>query len=134
MSENNLWFGYLEAGEKSSPVVMDSRLNTANPNTVYVFNLNRGEIIEYRRDIIETKLRPLAEQESQDEKKLKSAYAQVRSDFTPRGGKIAALPEKSAPKPVAKKALPIAVDEGEDEELDTLIGDEAEDDDDWDDD
>lgn len=113
MNEKNLWFGYLEAGEKSSPVVIDASLNTANPNTVYVFNFNRGEIIEYRRDIIEAKLRPLEKTDTPDEKKLKTAFAQTRSDFTPRGGKVSAIPEKAAPKQAPKKA--VAVDDEEDE-------------------
>jgi len=131
MSENNLWFGYLDAGEKSSPVVMDSRLNTANPNTVYLFNYNRGEIIEYRRDIIEPKLRPLGGDEGQDEKGLKSAYTKVRGGFTPRGGKISNIPEKGSPKPVEKKAR-VVEDTEDDEEIDSLIGDDA--DADWDED
>lgn len=132
MSESSLWFGYLEAGEKSSPVVMDERLNTANPNTVYLFNLHRGEIIEYRRDIIEPKLRPLGEGEDQHQKSLKSAYTKVRGSFTPRGGKSSTIPEKGSTKAVEKKPLPVVEEENEDEELDSLIGDEA--DADWDDD
>lgn len=124
MSEKNLWFGYLEAGEKSSPVVMDSRLNTANPNTIYLFNLIRGEIIEYRRDIIEPKLRPLADGEGRDEKKLKSAYTKVRGDFIPRGGKINITPEKAVAKPVAKKTTPIESDDEDDDAMDSMIGED----------
>lgn len=129
MSDNNLWFGYLDAGEKSSPVVMDARLNTANPNTLYLFNLTRGEIIEYRRDIIEPKLRPLDVSDNHDEKALKSAYTQVRGAFTPRGGKIVNIPEKTSAKPAAKKPLP--VDDSDDEELDSLIGEDPVSDEDW---
>jgi hypothetical protein len=109
---------------------MDVRLNTANPSTVYLFNYNRGEIIEYRRDIIEPKLRPLNDDESKTEKTLKSAFSEVRSDFTPRGGQIAAIPEKGKPKPAPKKR-PV---EEQDEELDSLIGDDIDDDADWGDD
>jgi len=132
MSDNNLWFGYLEAGEKSSPVVMDARLNTANPNTLYLFNLTRGEIIEYRRDIIEPKLRPLDVNDNHDEKTLKSAYTVVRGSFTPRGGKVINIPEKASTKPAAKKTLPI--EESEDEEIGSLIGDDPVSDEDWDED
>jgi hypothetical protein len=96
MSENNLWFGYLDAGEKSSPVIMDPRLNTANPNTVYLFHFNRGEIIEYRRDIIETKLRTLESTVKLDKKALKSAYMPVRRNFVPRGEKLIVIPDSGA--------------------------------------
>ena len=129
MSENNLWYGYLDAGEKSSPVVMDQRLSTANPSTIYVFNLKRSEIIEYRRDIVESKLRDLSDEDSGVIKELKSAYTKVRSGFTPRGARLAALPEKSTEAPSPKKT---SID-SEDEELDELI--DAEDEDEgWDED
>ena len=103
MSENNLWYGYLNAGEKSSPVLMDQRLSTANPNTVYVFNLKRSEIIEYRRDIVEAKLRELSEEENSIIKELKSAYTKVRSGFVPRGAKVSSIPEKGTETATAKK-------------------------------
>jgi hypothetical protein len=122
MSNNNLWFGYLDAGEKSSPVVMDTRLNTANPNTVYLFNLRRAEIIEYRRDIIEPKLRPLNGGDGENEKTLSSAYIKVRSDFSPRGGRLGAIPEKGTTRAAAPKK-PHALDAGgRDEAFEALIG------------
>ena len=48
-----LWLGYLEAGKSASPVVRDSSLDTGNPATIYLFNLMRGRILEYRKDIVE---------------------------------------------------------------------------------
>lgn len=129
MSENHLWYGYLDAGEKSSPVLMDQRLSTANPNTVYVFNLKRNEIIEYRRDIVEPKLRDLDDQENTIIKELKSTYTKVRSGFVPRGARVSSIPEKGAAAPAPKKAPPI---ESEEEEFDELVtADEGDNDDDW---
>ena len=55
--KKNLWYGYLEAGANSSPVIRDDGLNTGNPKTVYLFNLARGCILEYSREIVEPKLR-----------------------------------------------------------------------------
>ena len=112
MSENNLWYGYLDAGEKSSPVLMDQRLSTANPGTVYVFNLRRSEIIEYRRDIVEPKLRDLSDEESAVIKELKSAYTKVSGGFVARGARISSIPEKAKePRTPPKKAAPIETDE-----------------------
>ena len=102
MSDNNLWYGYLEAGSKSSPVLMDRRLNTGDPNTMYLFNLVRGEIIEYKRSIIEPKLRELSAEEQTQGTELKSAYGKARSGFVPRGGRSSAaaehaqMPQKTA--------------------------------------
>lgn len=120
MSESNFWYGHLDAGEKSSPVLMDRRLSTANPNTIYVFNLQRSEIIEYRRDIIEPKLRDLAVEEHPIIKKLESAYSKVCSDFIPRGIKISNLPEKGAVTKASKKSSPIESEEMDYDELVTV--------------
>lgn len=128
MSDNNLWYGYLDAGEKSSPVLMDQRLSTANPNTVYVFNLKRSEIIEYRRDIVEPKLRELGDGEGAFAKELKSAYTKARSGFVPRGAKLSTIPEKGSPAPAPKKAAAV---ESDDEEFDEIAVTEGDDDDDW---
>lgn len=130
MSDNNFWYGYLDAGEKSSPVLMDQRLSTANPQTVYVFNLKRSEIIEYRRDIVEPKLRDLGTEESTFIKELKSAYTKVRSAFVPRGAKNTAIPEKGTEAPPAKKATPVESDEEEYDELIT-IDDDGDEDEEW---
>ena len=95
MSDNNLWYGYMEAGSKSSPVLMDRRLNTGDPNTMYLFNLTRGEIIEYKRAIIEPKLRELNADEQGLAPELKSAFGKVRGSFVPRGGRPAAVTENA---------------------------------------
>ncbi len=53
------WYGYLMAGECRSPVLRDGRLETGNPMTIYIYNLKRGERIEYALEIVEKKLREL---------------------------------------------------------------------------
>lgn len=55
-----LWFGFLEAGKSSSPVMRDAVFDTGNHETTYLFNLAKGRILEYRRDIVEQKLRELS--------------------------------------------------------------------------
>ena len=92
--EDTLWYGYLEVGKKSTPVVLDRRLPTGNGETVYLFNLNRGEILEYQRHIVEPKLRELGPDEADTVKQLKTAYSQARQNFRSRGGRILHLPEQ----------------------------------------
>lgn len=99
MSEKHFWYGYLEAGEKSSPVLQDGRLDTGTHDTVYLFNLNRRAILEYKRSIIEPKLRELEAQEKELGSLLKSAYIEARSLFQPRGGKATVIPSRGG-KPV----------------------------------
>jgi hypothetical protein len=113
-SNDTTWYGYMDAGEKSSPVVQDERLSTGNPATVYLFNLKRNEILEYKREIVEPKLRALKEKEKAVLDELKSAYSKARKGFVPRAAKIASAQERaSAPevKPVPEVGID---DEGED--------------------
>jgi hypothetical protein len=79
-----VWVGYLEAGEKSSLVVRDSKLDTGNPATIYLFNLKKGRILEYRREIVEAKLRDLDPEDRENQKHVLDAYAKARNGFTTR--------------------------------------------------
>lgn len=113
VKQNKLFFGCLEAGEKSSLVVRDDRLGTGTTTTIYLFNLNKGKILEYRRDIVEAKLRDLVEGEKSFEKELLDAFERARNGFVPR----VARKTVTAPAPRAKKpreALPEAeLEEGD---------------------
>jgi hypothetical protein len=86
--KSSCWYGYLMAGERSSPVLRDSLLDTGNAKTVYLFNLNRGEIIEYAREIVEKKLRDLKPDETSYITKLYAGYKKVRRSFKERGNRI----------------------------------------------
>lgn len=131
MSDNTLWYGYLDAGERSSAVAMDNRLNTGDPTTVYIFNLQRSEIIEYKRAIVEPKLRELKGKEQELEAELKSAFRKARNGFTPRGAKVANVPEKGRPAAPAKAAAAtVDFGGGEDYDEDAFIDDAGDDEDD----
>lgn len=113
--KKKMWFGFLEAGIKGSPVVRDANLDTGNPKTVYLFNFMKERILEYRRDIVEVKLRELAPEEQSLVPELRKAYSRVRETFEPR-----ALPFR---RPVRKvKPAPELddfpeIDTGEDEDF-----------------
>lgn len=109
MSDKHYWYGYLEAGEKSSPVLQDHRLDTGSADTMYLYNHKRGEILEYKRAIIEPKLRALTPQEQELCRTLKSAYTEARAEFTPRGGKPVLIPARGG------KPTPAANDEPQEE-------------------
>ncbi len=84
MSKNSIWYGYLEAGDKSSAVVVDERLETGNPDTIYLFNMARKDIIQYNRNIVQPKLRELREDEDELLSELKNAYLRARRSFKTR--------------------------------------------------
>jgi len=118
MSDKHYWFGYFEAGEKSSPVLRDNRIDTGNPDTLYLFNLKRNEILEYRRDIIEPKLRELKTGEEALCGELKTAYIETRGQFTPRIDNVTALPAKGRAKPQTTAANDDSKEQKELEEFD----------------
>ena len=91
-----IWYGYMEAGSKSSPVLMDPKLDTGNSKTLYLFNLNRNQILEYQRMLIEPKLRELNGKESEVADQLKKAFNKVAKDFTPRRTASKSIAETSA--------------------------------------
>ena len=121
--KNPLWYGYLEAGSRSSPVIRDERLDTGSTKTVFLFNLERGEILEYSRDVVEPKLRELKSSEAKTIKKLDTAYAEARRNFKDRRARPLNIPEKgaSARRPVEPQ---------EDDEIEEFI-DESPGDDVW---
>ncbi|MBI3772015.1 MAG: hypothetical protein HY272_04895 [Gammaproteobacteria bacterium] len=93
MSTDRFWFGFLEAGDRSAAVLRDDKISTGNPDTFYLFNLSRGEIIEYKRSVVEPKLRTLKNNEKALEEELTAGYALVRANFKPKGNRLA-IPEK----------------------------------------
>ncbi len=123
VKQETLWFGYLEAGEKGGPVVRDVTLGTGTPATFYLFNLNRGAILEYRRDIAEPKLRELTAEEMETIEDLRQAFEQVRKKFTPREAR------KPKPLPPTRKKARVEEDEEVDVEDDDKIVATADDDD-----
>lgn len=82
---SSVWYGYLKAGERSSPVLRDNRLETGNPKTIYLYNLKRGEIIEYVLEIVEKKLRELKPAESKCIGELDAGYKKARRGFKGKG-------------------------------------------------
>ena len=78
-------------------------MHTGDTATVYAYNLAKNKILEYRRDIVEAKLRPLATEETELQKDLKKALNKAKKDFTPKGGRPLNISERTAdnkPRPV----------------------------------
>ncbi|MFN2309603.1 MAG: hypothetical protein ABR553_07690 [Gammaproteobacteria bacterium] len=73
-----LWYGYLEAGDKSTPVIRDENLDTGNSKTLFLFNLARGQILEYAREVVEPKLRELKPGEATQIAALNAGFGEAR--------------------------------------------------------
>jgi hypothetical protein len=81
MAKTPIWCGHLEAGDRSSAVLRDERLETGNPKTIYLYNLARDEILQYSRELVEPKLRELRANETALAEELKEAYTKARRTF-----------------------------------------------------
>ena len=95
-SKSSFWYGYLRAGARSSPVLRDERLDTGNPRTFYLFNLERGVILEYAREIVEKKLRELKPAESELIEELDAGYRKARRNFKGRCKSIRIISGRAA--------------------------------------
>jgi hypothetical protein len=122
---NSLWFGYLEANEKGSPVVRDTSMDTGTPATIYLFNLKKGRILEYRRDIVEPKLRELTNEETETVTELRKAFEKARNGFTPRAMRRLPSPPRK-PKPEPEPELPEVEFDSDDDSL-PLLDDDSDD-------
>lgn len=91
----SFWYGYLNAGTRSSPVLRDARLDTGNTKTLYLFNLVRGEILEYVREIVEKKLRELKPAESGFVADLDAGYKKARRNFKGHYASISNITKRS---------------------------------------
>jgi hypothetical protein len=117
-SKSGLWYGYLEAGNNSSPVIRDQNLETGNAKTVYLFNLARGKILEYQREIVESKLRDLKPAEAGAVAVLDAAYPEARRQFNGRVNRTLQIAERAAP--AVKARVP-----DDKEERETITDDDA---------
>jgi len=90
MKNQTYWYGYLDAGKKGSLVARDTQLDTGNPDTLYLFNFAKDEILEYKRSVVETKLRELNEEEKSNQKNIEKAFKKALKKLGP-------LPEDKEP-------------------------------------
>jgi len=80
MSAKDIWYGVLEAGEKTSPVVRDATLD-ASQGKVWLYNHLRNQFIEYAQAIVEPKLRELTTGDI-PQKELDEAFKVARQIFS----------------------------------------------------
>jgi hypothetical protein len=111
MNAKDTWYGVLDAGEKTSPVVLDATLD-ASQGKVWLYNHVRNQFIEYARAIVEPKLRELTTDDI-PQKELDVAFKEARQAFLSSRN----ITTWSETKPVA----PQVKNQDEDDELDIDI-------------
>lgn len=123
MSSNDIWYGVLEAGSKTSPVVRDPSIQTDSSN-VWLYNHARDTFVQYSLAIVEPKLRKLAKDDiSQDE--LEQAFKNARKSFTALH-KVNKWDDEKAPAPKAARQDDDDIDIGDEDDMEEFIDDVAE--------
>lgn len=126
MSKNDIWYGYLQAGEKSSPVVRDDSIESKSRGTIYLYNHKRDTILEYSREIVESRLRELGPDDVPLDE-LKSAFKAARKVFM--AGRTIKKWEKEAPVAVTPVTTEPDIDsDSEDDDISIDLMDEFEED------
>lgn len=100
-----VWYGFLEAGTRSSPVIRDERLDTGSHKTIYLFNLARNSILEYSREVVEPKLRELRADESGAIAELDAAYKKARRNFKDRGAGVRNILKRGGSTPASNEDI-----------------------------
>lgn len=104
MKDKNLWVGYLSLANKKTLVASDERVDTGNRKTIFLYNQDRNDIVEYSREIIQAKLSDAPESDyntdaiaSAFQKALRKSMPNLyRLVFTPNAGGSSLPKEKRA--------------------------------------
>jgi len=124
MSTNNIWYGVLDAGEKTSPVVRDTSLD-ASESKIWLYNYIRNQFIEYSQAIVEPKLRELTKGDISQEDLDKSFRAALQAFLSAR--KVRAWTDKKPAISRVKKEDDedtIDIDTSDYDEVEEFIDDE----------
>ena len=125
MSKQKLWYGFLEAGAKSSPIAIDHSMDTGEKHTLFIYNHNKQEILKYARELVEPKLRELIAPEKALEAALKKGFGEALKTLKYPVAKSFDNPTKS--KPASKVEKPKEEPEVEVSGMDEDVWDDDED-------
>jgi hypothetical protein len=136
MKNKHLWVGYLTLPDKKKTLVAsDDRVETGKSSTIFLYNQERDQLVEYNREIIEAKLKD-APEEDYDAKKMADAYKKALRTKLPNLYRVIFAPNSGIRAPVKEKKAAVIADD-DDIEIDDsfdMDDDDSGDDDDFDDD
>ncbi|HBR96323.1 MAG TPA: hypothetical protein DD979_02965 [Gammaproteobacteria bacterium] len=105
VSAKAIWYGMLETLRANSVLLRDDGLPEGSEGRVYLYNVDRDQIVEYVEAIVSTKLRELSQEEIQAlgkgiEKQYKAARKAFLAEFKSRQN-VLNLKSEAPAKPVA---------------------------------
>lgn len=114
MKNKHLWVGYLTmADKKKTLVASDDRVETGKSSTIFLYNQERGQIVEYNREIIEAKLKDAPEADY-DAKKMSDAYKKALQAKLPNLYRVIFTPNSGLRAPAKEKKTALVTDDDDD--------------------
>lgn len=118
MKNKHLWVGYLTLSDKKKTLVAsDERVETGKPKTLFLYNQERDQIIEYSREIIQAKLKDAPEVDY-DSKKMSAAYKKALKTKLPNLYRIIFAANAGVQTPVKEKETASITDDDDDIDID----------------
>ncbi len=138
MKDKHLWVGYLTLASKKILVASDDRVDTGNRKTIFLYNQERNELVEYSREIIQAKLKdaPAADYNSEE---IANAYQKALRKAKPNLYRVVFAPSTGGSAiPAEKKSTAVAgADDSDggvidtDDDIEVSDDESSDDDDDW---
>ena len=117
MKNKHLWVGYLTLPDKKKTLVAsDERVETGKPKTIFLYNLERDQIVEYGREIIQPKLKNAPEADY-DVAKMTTSYKKALKRKLPNLYRVIFSPTTSVSAPV-KEPEPTVISDDDDIDID----------------
>lgn len=135
MKNKHLWVGYLTlADKKKTLVASDDRVETGKSTTIYLYNQERDQIVEYNREIIAAKLKDAPEADY-DAQTISDAYIKALQNKLPNLYRVIFTPNAGMRVTSNAKKADINNDDDDDIEIDDSfdMDDDDEDGDDFND-
>ena len=125
MKDKHLWVGYLALANKKVLVASDDRVDTGNRKTIFLYNQERNELVEYSREIIQTKLKdaPAADFNTEE---ISNAYQKALRKAKPNLYRVVFAPSSGGSAlPTEKKTAAVASG-GDRDDIEVDISDDIE--------
>lgn len=100
-NRKTLWYGKLDTPNFSNTVLFDPELPEPPKGKLYLYNHERGQVVQYVHDLVSPRLRDLTEQElTEFQDAISSKWESIKKEFI----RTHTLPSRSAPAsaPVAR--------------------------------
>ncbi len=105
-SSKSVWYGYIVSSTAKTKVIFEPQMDWAPPGQIYIYNVTKGAIIKYVKELVMSKLVEMTEEERKElEEEHGEEWRKARKAFFDEHDKIFAVRG-----PKIAKAVPVSLD------------------------